>query len=1401
MAKRRFNWMLAIVLLIALIVLAVTAFGLRRWQRSRMALTARQTGLRAYEQGDWPKAASDLGRYIIVKQNDVEILHKYAQSHLNIRPLKQNNIQKAISTYRIILRTDKNNTDAVEKLVNMYLQMDIAPEAELIAQRYLENNNDPLIQRLLAISQARQRKFDEASELLQNLIKEFPQEILAYETLVQLADRYPEYIPDTPKDLLDKAIKNNPDSALAYIIRASYHLKNADRKKALEDLHLAEGQELSDFYTCMRLTDEFINALEFEKARQQLDELTAQDNSNQTLWFAWAKFATAIRSKEEMLTVAEEGLKALAGEEWDFIAIAAELFIDGGDFQQATQCIEKLKQKNISLAKTAYLEGLIAEQKGQWVQAVNLWRKTIQLGNKSEKVHLKIAAALIQLGDQPSAIQQLRTLLIKNENSYDGHLFLAGLLAENAEWAQATEQARIALQIYPASVKAMLLYTKSRMHVLRQLSGRFGDMIYGEMYNDIEKDLARLEHANVDLLSIKLLQVQFDIQKRNYDDAHNRIIELKEKYPSQSSVLLAEVDLLLVKQQFDQAQIKLNEIINDFPESITPVKYLVALLIYLDKLQQSEDVVTEAIKRQENPDEQQELTFLLAEIYARMDMPEKACETIETLSEKMPSDIRTKRMLLAYCQKTNKETDLQGIVDEIKSVEGQQGWQWRYEQAKLWFNSERFEKYYEQIVSLLRENLLANPSNQATLELLAASYERAGELQLAISMYKDALSRSPDNIRLVTQAIATMYKAEEYDQADEILTYAQRQNLSNPDLSKLELQSYLRQGKLAPAGDILEEFLARDPENKKIGLSLALLRIRQNRFDQAEDLLKSLKRQDSDSLPITAALVELNIRRGTDEQAIQLCDDIVNRLKDSPAYVLRSRAYASLGDIARAKEDMGKALAIAPQKVEVLLQKNSLHRSVNEIDQAIDAIQKALELEPDNFQVNKQAIATYQASKREDLIKQSKNLLEKTIALKPNDIELQLYEVRMLLLKAPRFSDQVVDKLKKITSEHPRVEQPWIILATIYLSESDFGKTMDLTLRGLSYLPRSKSLMLIKARTEALRSPVLAIPTLKQLLEQNPEDPEIILYLANTYIAADQPQRAVELLQDHLSLCDSESSIETCNIAITYAVAIYKTGDRTLAEQKFQSLFDSVPDNPSVLLGYAKVLIEDQKFKTVEEVSVNWYNKHPNDNDVIIKIAENLANGESYTAKESAETLLRIVLKKDQQSVKAMLTLGVLMQTTSRPKSAAQIYEEILSIEPENVVVLNNLAWILCEEHHKYQQALELAKLGIKKTPQYSDLIDTKGMAHYRLGQYENAINDFKRCIKLYPKNSPAQVASYFHLARVLFDAGQNRQALENLEKAIESNAQYGGLSAADLTEAHQIKAKLSANPFSQQQL
>ena len=1402
MAKRYFNWKLAIVLLIGLIVLAITAFGLRRWQRANRADRGLAVGNKAYDEHRWEDAAKNLGRYLAVKADDIPIVLKYADAHLKIRPLKRNNIQQAVNAYRAALRADNNNRDAVIQLAGLFLNIFNTPgEAELITTRYLETNPDPEVRILLATALANQRKFNEAAAELKSIIAQDPNQVLAYETLGRLTEQRREIFSEPPEQWFDEAIKNNPSSALAFISRAGFHLRNQNRAQALLDLEQAEKLDLSDPSVRLRLAAALIDANVLDKAEQHLTVVQKAIPANQFLWKAWAQLALRAGSKEKMATVAENALKELASQPWDFMPIAADLFIQTGQLDRAADCISKLRQMDIAPGAVAFLEGLVADQNDLPSEALKCWQRAIQLDNKSPRVRLALASAFTRLGDTQSALRQLRTLVSENPSFSEAHLTLARLLAQTGNWAETIEQTRIAMQLSPNDPnEPALLHLQARMQLLAASSTPAND----QSWQEIENQLSALRQATKDALEVKLTQLRLTIHQSNFAGAESILTQLKQDHPSQLKVAIAEVELLTAQQKIDEAILKLNQTINQFPDSTEPVKFVAFLLAQQKQREKCQEVIKNALTRIQLPLAQRELGLLLAESYVSWRQTDQLYPLLSELAHKLPNDILIKRWLLSSEQVAKDTQKSQQLIDEIKSLEGESGWQWRYEQAKAWFRPANFKDRYPQIVSLLQENLLANPDDQANRLLLAATYEQAGDLQMAISTYRQALDRSPRDLRVIVPAVAALYKAKEYDQAEQILSRTSQEKLYHPQLQQFQYESYLRRGQLSSASDILEDMLTSDPNNQDNSLSLALLKILQNKFDEATKLLDNLRKRDPSSLQVMVAQIQLNLRQKKPQEALTLCDQIVNNLNNASAHIIRAQTFASLGQLDKAIEDLNHAVTIEPNNVKTWAARSDFYLATGRPDKAQADIQQALSLAPDNIQVQKRAVSLLFASGNPDKISQAKNILDKSLESNPTDSQLQLLKARSLLAEgtAPAI-ESATAILQKITEDQPKEADAWALLGEISLRQGQPGKAVDTALRGLVHKPNDKTLLLLKALGEAARSPILAIPTLKELQNLDPNDVNTAILLANKYIAAGEPEKAVELLRNQLPLC-TDATRRGCNIE--FAIALYKTGDKIESQKIFDSLLNSEPNDPAPILAQARLLKDDKLWSQVNQIAADWFQKHPNDTRTPVAIARELVAVEDTEAKKTAEEILNKVISKDPNCIDAMSILAMHLQLTDRSEQSTRLYQQILNLEPNNPVAINNLAWILCEEQSAFQKALELAEKGLKIAPNYIDLVDTRGVIYFRLGDFNKAIQDFTTCIKLYPKESPSGTASRFHLARAIAALrrmrtvglrpavaaiGEKDKAIEYLNQVLNPEAQTKSLSPKDLAEARRLLEEL----------
>jgi len=1396
MAVRYFNWKLALILVIGAVVLVGTAYALHRWQKTTRADQAFPLGESAYAQQDWEEAATQFGRYLVVNSDDVGVLLKYAEAQMNRRPVASANLQQAVAAYRSVLRLERDNTDAAQRLTEMYLVMGSPGEAELIAGRYLEERDDPAVRRMLAVALMQQRKFTDSARELNNIITTTPSEVLAYELMGQLAEQRPQDVNQPTTFWFDEAVARNPESALAYIVRAGFHLRRNERTQALADLEQAENHDLADSEVRLRLIRGLMIAGALDKAREHLVVLREQSPADQMLWRSWAELAMRLGSEEEMYAVAEAGLKELAAQPWDFIPVATELFIRAGRFDKANDCISRLRKKDILPPTVAFLEGLLAEKQGKSREAIADWQRAISLGYRSPGVHLMLASVFTRLGDTHSAAGQLRTLLSEYPTHLDGHLALARLLVQMRNWPEVLGETRKIQQIARGHTEATLLQLQAETYLLAAAPESAVEQ--EPAWQSIEDRLAQIEKAGDGTLQVRLLQAQVAMMRGKFSEADSLLAELESKYPTEMSLMLLRAEWYASQGREQEAISQFQAVIEKFPQAFEPVRSLVILFDRLNKQQECESLIQDSIARMEEPRNRKSFGLLLAELYRRWNQQDKLYQWLTKVAKQFPDDIQFKRQLLVCNQIVQDTRRAQEIVDQIKTLEGDKGWQWRYEQAKIWITAENFKEqqqdktkpgHYAQTVKLLQENLLTNPDDQASRLLLAVAYEKAGETQLAVARYREALARSPDNVQVLVRVVAALYRAEHLTEAQEALDRAAQLGLYHPDLQKLQLRNYLQRGELSSASDILQEFIAQDPNDTSVSLSLALVLMRQSKFAEAQAILDELKAKVPNSVSVTAAQIQLQIQQGNGEEAIRLCNEAVKGLNNAFAYMLRAQTYVALKQNAKAVEDFGRAIALEPKRVDIWVARSEFYRSVGRMSDAIADIRQALVLSSDSVPVQKRAIALFLASGEPSLVREAEAITEKALRADAADMQLQLFKARALLLRGTSpAAEQARGILRGITDERPRYADAWEWMARLELQQGEPGRAVDTALRGLAHNPDDRQLLLLKALAEKERSPVLAVLTLKGLADQYPQDVEVLTELADAYVRTDRTEQALELLRQRLANFQGPAR-RRCEMVL--AAVLYKNGQRDDAKLLFNTLMQAEPDDPAPLITLAQLLGREKRWSELNQLVSQWRSTHPGDTNTMIAIASALGGTGDTDAVQMAEDLLRMTLERDPKSIPSLMLLSMLMQTVGRDQESVALNRKILELDPNNVIAINNLAWVLCEEQGQQEEALKLAERGLAIAPDYKDLIDTRGVVYSRLGNFEKAVADFMRCIELYPANAASSVVPRFHLAQAYARMGRKTQAVEQLKETLAMQKRIGGLSPKDLEDARLLLDQL----------
>jgi tetratricopeptide (TPR) repeat protein len=105
---------------------------------------------------------------------------------------------------------------------------------------------------------------------------------------------------------------------------------------------------------------------------------------------------------------------------------------------------------------------------------------------------------------------------------------------------------------------------------------------------------------------------------------------------------------------------------------------------------------------------------------------------------------------------------------------------------------------------------------------------------------------------------------------------------------------------------------------------------------------------------------------------------------------------------------------------------------------------------------------------------------------------------------------------------------------------------------------------------------------------------------------------------------------------------------------------------------------------------------------------------------EGAEEFLRQAIELEPRLTVASMQLASYYEAREAYDLAIEEYERILTVDPENVVVLNNLAFALAVRKESPEEALPLAKKAYETTPA-PVIADTLGWIHHLLGNKEAA--------------------------------------------------------------------------------
>jgi tetratricopeptide (TPR) repeat protein len=152
---------------------------------------------------------------------------------------------------------------------------------------------------------------------------------------------------------------------------------------------------------------------------------------------------------------------------------------------------------------------------------------------------------------------------------------------------------------------------------------------------------------------------------------------------------------------------------------------------------------------------------------------------------------------------------------------------------------------------------------------------------------------------------------------------------------------------------------------------------------------------------------------------------------------------------------------------------------------------------------------------------------------------------------------------------------------------------------------------------------------------------------------------------------------------------------------------------------------------------------------------------------------------------------GITLERTDRWDEAEADFKTALELEPGQPSVLNYLGYSWIDKGIHIDEGMEMIREAVAARPNDGNIVDSLGWAHYRLGEYEEAVVHLERAVQLEPQQ-PVILDhlgdAYWKVGRRLEARYQWRQALDmdpedDLRATIEAKLE-SGLDAVNAAQA-----------------
>ena len=624
-----------------------------------------------------------------------------------------------------------------------------------------------------------------------------------------------------------------------------------------------------------------------------------------------------------------------------------------------------------------------------------------------------------------------------------------------------------------------------------------------------------------------------------------------------------------------------------------------------------------------------------------------------------------------------------------------------------------------------------------------------GDLELAKSVMDAKAAQKQSSAGHLERAIA------EYHQADSI----------KPGESAIALQlarSMSTKGDLASAEQLYRQVLDHNKNAETAYTELYKLLWFQKKADAAEELLRTAYRNNPKQVTWLTTLALQYSQQGRRAEMVSVLDQIKAHSKDYPdAYLVVGDFYYRLGDPNTAIADYNEGIAKDPAR-KSLYEKHVIEVMLHQNRQSEAAEINAQILKESPKDTDARGLAATLLLEKGDATKAIADL-QSVVTAAPNNPVARFDLGRAYFARGDwEAARQAFEKALEIK---PDYIQPRLALAKLLLTRGEFDAALkaaqailnsydgrnatarliaSASLIGLSRYAEARSLLEPMAKGSSFNSPEVYLQLGVLNLDEKryreaedafaksyrlkPTDTRGLAGVVRCYLAEGKPDAAIDLLR-----AESDKAPNRGDLRLALANGALDGGKPDLAIAEYQKVLDS--------------LEKDSRQRA----------------SVYLRL------GEAYRVKHDFSPAIANMQKAREtlpDDTSVLTNLALTLDEAGRTSESRQAYEAALKLDPNNGLILNNLAYLLAEHGGDLNDALTKALKAKQLLPNLAQASDTLGVIYLRKGLNDNAVDIFKDLVV----KAPDQPTYRYHLGLALSQKGAKADAVKELRASLKYN-------------------------------